>query len=115
MLSTVNVDTASSGTEGKKELKLAGLKDPHSFKKLVWAMKRAQKGTSPITSTTIEGRSGSSEDDVASLLRDIRKELRINNELLLKVKEDENGKEERKQQTEKTNEKEHRAAEKKYH
>merc|ERR1712232_1477947 len=46
ILFTVNIDTASSGTEGRKELKLAGLKDPHSFKKLVWAMKRAQRDAS---------------------------------------------------------------------
>jgi hypothetical protein len=84
VLSTVNVDTASSGTEGKKELKLAGLKDPHSFKKLVWAMKRAQQqGASPMTAASIPASDrGLEVEEVSSLLREIRDELRVNNELL---------------------------------
>mmetsp|Transcript_97225 Transcript_97225/g.145680 ORF Transcript_97225/g.145680 Transcript_97225/m.145680 type:complete len:300 (-) Transcript_97225:71-970(-) len=88
VLSTVNVDTASSGTEGKKELKLAGLKDPHSFKKLVWAMKRAQQQGStmataasiPVSDKRLEV--AGTDKEVAMLLREIRDELRINNELL---------------------------------
>jgi len=86
ILSTVNVDTASSGTEGRKELKLAGLKDPHSFKKLVWAMKRSQQGTAPVPAnmTRDGGDVGGSGDEVALLLREIRDELRVNNQLLQK-------------------------------
>merc|ERR1712232_577883 len=109
ILFTVNIDTASSGTEGKKELKLAGLKDPHSFKKLVWAMKRSQKndhkGMNSMVMTD-RGGNGSSEDvpgllreirdhvdhnktgeDVAGLLREIRDELRVNNSLLQNQKQ----------------------------
>jgi len=113
ILSTVNVDTASSGTEGKKELKLAGLKDPHSFKKLVWAMKRSQQqqqqqqqqhhgfgvGSSAHAAADAAsaaansmvmadyGGSGSgsgsgASEEVSSLLREIRDELRVNNQLL---------------------------------
>ena len=45
VLLTVNVDTASSGGEGKRnELRIVGLKDAHKFKQLVWAMKRASRG-----------------------------------------------------------------------
>jgi len=87
-LSTVNVDTASSGgAEGRKELKLAGLKDPHSFKKLVWAMKRAQRdapappGRNGLVETMDRGISNNGEE-VALLLREIRDELRVNNSLL---------------------------------
>lgn len=48
VLSTVNVDTASSGgagpdgQPGSHELTLSGLVDPHEFKKSVWAMKRGE-------------------------------------------------------------------------
>ena len=75
VLAVVNVDTASSGNDGRKELKLAGLKDPHGFKKLVWAMKRAQQKQTSNDST-----------EMTSLLREIRYELRTNNELLQKQK-----------------------------
>lgn len=93
VLTTVNIDTASSGGPGNhKELKITGLKDPVGFKKLVWAMKRhnATMGLSqhqPIlaesmhrggddngkpdqTSPTQEGES------ISLLLREIRDELR---------------------------------------
>ncbi len=73
ILSIVNIDTASSGTDGRKELRLAGLKNPHGFKKLVWAMKRSQQAHSKGASTN---------DEMTSLLREIRDELRSNNELL---------------------------------
>jgi len=73
ILSTVNIDTASSGTDGRKELRLAGLKNPHGFKKLVWAMKRTQQSHIADSSTN---------DEVTSLLREIRDELRTNNQLL---------------------------------
>jgi hypothetical protein len=81
VLSVVNVDTASSGTDGKKELRLAGLKDPHSFKKLVWAMKRTQQGMTPASYQTAN-REAENTGDVTFLLREIRDELRANNELL---------------------------------
>jgi len=81
ILCTVNVDTASSGTEGRKELKLAGLKDPHSFKKLVWAMKRSQQGSAPASTDMVADRGAGG--DTESLLREIRDELRVNNQLLL--------------------------------
>jgi len=48
VLATVNVDTASSGGAGTPEsptfheLTLVGLKDPHAFKRAVWAMKRGE-------------------------------------------------------------------------
>jgi len=78
VLSTVNIDTASSGTDGRKELQLTGLKEPHLFKKLVWAMKRKER--------TQSDRSGSiraeESEGIASLLREIRDELRVNNEML---------------------------------
>ena len=87
VLTTVNVDTASSGMEGKKELRLAGLKDAHSFKRLVWAMKRAQGGNqlnprilqqATLASDDAETASNSDEN-VSTLLREIRDELRQNN------------------------------------
>lgn len=95
VLSVVNIDTASSGNQGVKELRIAGLKDPQGFKKLVWAMKRVQNhgnGALPAThpptgapsafdmvERQIEQGSGNSmsNEDVASLLRDIRDELRL--------------------------------------
>ena len=56
VLTTVNVDTASSGA--KRELVLIGLKDPEQFKKDVWSMKRGDGAIanspyySPNTNTT---------------------------------------------------------------
>merc|ERR1711976_900066 len=91
ILSTVHVDTASSGNDGRKELSLAGLKDPHAFKKAVWAMKRLQQqnpSPSPFSRNTMgRGDAGSgteSSEAVTLLLREIRDELRTNNELLQK-------------------------------
>lgn len=94
VLTTVSIDTASSGTEGKKELRLAGLKDAHAFKRLVWAMKRAQgnpmnayganQGASALTSSAVEATSG--DGSVSALLREIRDELRQNNDLLKNLK-----------------------------
>jgi len=84
ILCTVNVDTASSGTEGRKELKLTGLKDPHSFKKLVWAMKRSQQGSVPASTNMVADRGDASSEEVSSLLIEIRDELRVNNQLLLR-------------------------------
>jgi hypothetical protein len=97
ILTKVNIDTASSGAEGKKELKLVGLKDAHSFKRLVWAMKRSQQGammsstSQPPSAFAMAGRHPQQDGDenVASLLREIRDELRQNNDLLQKLKPEE--------------------------
>ena len=108
VLLTVNVDTASSGGEGKRyELKLVGLKEAHKFKQLVWAMKRAMRdssngGNSISTknaylapqSLEMTERYSSSPPSVGDggkvefLLRDIRDELRANNQLLKEIKEE---------------------------
>jgi hypothetical protein len=95
VLTVVNVDTASSGTEGRKELRIAGLKDPHSFKKLVWAMKRsqsrggmafAQGAPSALQMADRPLQQGGANEDVVTLLRDIRDELRQNNDQMLKFR-----------------------------
>ena len=62
VLSRVTVDTASSGTKNENglvqhELNLAGLKDPHGFKKLVWAMKRGDHPDTVVKSTTMNNQS----------------------------------------------------------
>lgn len=113
ILYTVNVDTASSGGGGHRhELIIEGLKEPHRFKALVWAMKRAAiDGTTasalaasyyeappPTTKSSEKGsitvsqakptdhRTGleltKSRSTSSSVLRDIRAELRENNQLL---------------------------------
>jgi hypothetical protein len=113
VLTIVNVDTASSGREGKiHELQIAGLQDPRRFKQLVWAMKRSGTGygsTAYVAPTTLEMTersmhdvttttgtalgntlervaSGESNSSVKHLLRDIRSELRENNKLLKEVR-----------------------------
>jgi hypothetical protein len=91
ILSTVHVDTASSGSDGKKhELQIAGLRDPHSFKKLVWAMKRQQDGSTAngraMSAMEMIVRGSTADDGVSSLLREIRDELRQNNALLQSIK-----------------------------
>jgi hypothetical protein len=94
VLTVVNVDTASSGTEGRKELRISGLKDPHSFKKLVWAMKRSQRGgmafaqsaPSALQMADRQLQQSGADEDVATLLRDIRDELRQNNNQLQKIR-----------------------------
>eukprot|EP00913_Durusdinium_trenchii_P029232 g27401.t1 len=56
VLSTVNVDTASSGpTDGgvRHELVLHGLVDAHAFKHSVWAMKRRLAGTTGAVQTSM--------------------------------------------------------------
>ena len=105
LLTKINVDTASSGGDGHRhDLVISGLKDPYSFKKLVWAMKRSQEtgyGYHPpssssagkATTSAVEmatmvrdaekaGCSDANNHDIAGLLHDIRDELRQNNELL---------------------------------
>lgn len=97
VLATVNVDTASSGGP-QKELRIQGLKDPHGFKKLVWAMKRlnahqyaASSGAAvalgasagaPVSASIVRdggssgGGGGEDTESIAMILRDIRDELR---------------------------------------
>lgn len=87
VLSTVNIDTASSG-QGRHELQICGLKDPHSFKKLVWAMKRdAGSCAKPLAAEMVRVASEqvANTSDVSNLLREIRDELRQNNTLLQKI------------------------------
>lgn len=96
------MDTASSG-QGLRELKIAGLKDPHGFKKLVWAMKRAQanhtvSGAGGAGANSLKLNSGvpqalemldrkgdTTNEDVSMLLREIRDELRQHNTLLKSI------------------------------
>eukprot|EP00548_Thalassiothrix_antarctica_P014585 CAMPEP_0194177088 /NCGR_PEP_ID=MMETSP0154-20130528/10937_1 /TAXON_ID=1049557 /ORGANISM="Thalassiothrix antarctica, Strain L6-D1" /LENGTH=293 /DNA_ID=CAMNT_0038891563 /DNA_START=48 /DNA_END=925 /DNA_ORIENTATION=+ len=110
VLTTVIVDTASSGTEIKiHEGMVSGLKDPFAFKKLVWAMKRAKEtggslfayrapnvvSTTKTTEVELSNITRKDIDDleqaaadctnnheIPNLLRDIRDELKQNNELL---------------------------------
>lgn len=97
----MNVDTASSGGNGKlHELQIGGLKDPHKFKALVWAMKRQRDNNlgggktnsgykaPPVIMEMVEraqqesGDANCGEGEVITLMKDIRDELRENNELL---------------------------------
>lgn len=97
-LHSVHVDTASSGNDYRRhELTLVGLKDPFAFKKLVWAMKRsvasdlypglvAPKGDNdsmPLFGTQTAEHvvvADGSNENVTTLLRDIREELRRQNQ-----------------------------------
>jgi hypothetical protein len=78
-LYSVHLKTASSD-RNRNELNIQGLKDPHSFKKLVWAMKRATAGGAtsslPEALTMVDRGSDNNTDEVATLLREIRDELR---------------------------------------
>jgi hypothetical protein len=78
-LYSVHLKTASSD-RNRNELNIQGLKDPHSFKKLVWAMKRATTGGAtsslPEALTMVDRGSNNNTDEVATLLREIRDELR---------------------------------------
>jgi hypothetical protein len=84
-LYSVNLKTASSDSN-TQELTIQGLKDPHSFKKLVWAMKRATTGGAtaslPEALTMMDRGSNNNTDEVATLLREIRDELRQQKEVL---------------------------------
>ena len=95
VLFKVHIDTASSSKDSH-ELVLAGLRDPHSFKKLVWAMKRAQQQHQLQHPSSLEmmraipsmlGGNNETSVDIASLLTEIRDELRQNNETLKSMKE----------------------------
>jgi hypothetical protein len=92
-LHQVHVDTASSSPSQNNcqhDLTIAGLHNPQAFKKLVWAMKRANNvvPSAPRGNTVLDRglaaaeTNPSSSEDVATLLRDIRDELRQHNEAL---------------------------------
>jgi hypothetical protein len=85
-LYSVHIDTASS-EKGSHELNITGLKDPHAFKRLVWAMKRATVDGHPAGACLPAALEmvdrGSSSDEVAILLREIRDELRQQKEVFL--------------------------------
>ena len=93
ILFKVRIDTASS-SQDRHELVIAGLKNPHEFKKLVWAMKRAQRENNgnqqqpnalemmrSMPSLT-EGSAGAGGDDITTILKEIRDELRRNNQVM---------------------------------
>ena len=90
VLFKVRIDTASSSKD-QHELVLAGLKNPHEFKKLVWAMKRTQQQTTSTQQPNAlemmrsmpalaEGGNAAIGEDITTLLKEIRDELRQNNE-----------------------------------
>lgn len=86
VLSTVSVDTASSGknAEGKHELDLSGLVDASAFKQAVWAMKRRQQATIGSADGGASGGAGLMQapgqaDMVVKLLGEIRDELKTMN------------------------------------
>lgn len=86
VLHEVHVDTASSnGHRGKcgHDLSLIGLKDPHGFQRLVWAMKREQQqGMASVNMRRGEDSVASlnattnSDTQMMTVLQDIREELR---------------------------------------
>jgi hypothetical protein len=95
VLHTVRIDTASSGGDGSggklPELTLFGLKHPHSFQKLVWAMKRLNAGGSNVAAAPqnlpgvlqhMERDNGQNSQAVTEILREIRDELRQQRALL---------------------------------
>ena len=83
-LYSVHIDTASNGGEkGPQQhaLTLAGLRNPHALKQLVWAMKRK---TRSLESTA--GDSSANTADMVALLQDIREELRQNNKAMREMR-----------------------------
>jgi len=104
VLSTVNVDTASSGGRPdpnglvKHELTIAGLKDPKKFKALVWEMKRkqgSQQGISEVSTLSNVGAISSVDNNVMNrgldnskaieILTSIDKRMAEQNELLRQI------------------------------
>jgi len=84
ILYSVHIDTASSNVQ-QHELSLAGLTEAHKFKKLVWAMKRAygQNNEGEKSASNAAGPGvGDCQGEMLTLLREIRDELRQNNESL---------------------------------
>jgi hypothetical protein len=89
VLTTVTVDTASSGGQLGHELTIVGLRDPHAFKKCVWDCKRGSvnltgaDGIRAVAAAGMGDRGGADLDNAAvPLLREIRDELRAQTELL---------------------------------
>jgi KIX domain len=87
VLHTVRIDTASSGGDGKVSgLGLFGLKHPHSFQKLVWAMKRLTGAGNNVTAAGVlqhmERDNDQNSHVVTEILREIRDELRQQRALL---------------------------------
>lgn len=85
VLSTVTVDTASSGGPSKEgipqhELELRGLKDPHGFKKCVWDCKRNSVNLAGASDAASMNRESGTE--TTALLQEIRDELREQTKLL---------------------------------
>jgi hypothetical protein len=75
-------------------LVLAGLKDPYSLKKLVWAMKRnSSRNHTPHEEPgggQVAFQSCSESETIATLLTEIRDELRNNHATLQALKKDGN-------------------------
>lgn len=95
VLTTIHVDTASSGgpnSDGvvRHELTLKGLKDPYGFKQLVWAMKRSNGYTYHATVSAQQGGDGrvsplvqsTMADRLPLLMTEIRDELREQTKLM---------------------------------
>ena len=76
VLSTVNIDTASSGGGVMHELVLSGLKEPLKFKKLIWAMKRAHVSVPDSAPEAAVMDREVNKEETNKILRDIRTELR---------------------------------------
>jgi non-ribosomal peptide synthetase component E (peptide arylation enzyme) len=102
-LCVVHVDTSNRTVKGEHELSIVGLKNPQAFHRLVWAMRRTVAAPSMATildrgaslhaaaaaaSTSVAARSENGED-VATLLREIRDELREHNAVLQSIKSSE--------------------------
>lgn len=94
VLSIVHVDTSNRTVKGEHELSIVGLKNPQAFHRLVWAMRR--NSAAPALSTILDrgaslqaaaaaatnAAANGSTEDVATLLREIRDELRQHNTVL---------------------------------
>lgn len=93
-LSIVHVDTSNRTVKGEHELSIVGLKNPQAFHRLVWAMRRSAPSMATIldrgtalnvaaaAATSAASISGNASGDVATLLREIRDELRQHNTVL---------------------------------
>ena len=95
VLTKVNVDTASGSRseEGMgHELSISGLKDPHAFKRLVWAMKRGENpdGTSTknldqsLSNMTMD-RDGGVNARTVELLSSIDRRMAEQNDILRQI------------------------------
>mmetsp|Transcript_25266 Transcript_25266/g.34199 ORF Transcript_25266/g.34199 Transcript_25266/m.34199 type:complete len:225 (-) Transcript_25266:192-866(-) len=87
VLYTVNVDTASSGGERGHELQIEGLRDPHSFKEMVWQMKRSGAGMAPSSAPGQQIMGDKGGGNVAGLLARNNELLEQNQQLLRQIVE----------------------------